>query len=152
MQRTLGSSLLCSCWKSVFHLSPVGQTLKKICFVQPVENASFFKEIRAVCWGQWRGDDIGSTESLIAKHRKMLIRSTLRKALTHQGAPLQTLSLGWELLLAKTGESLMTIMWKSISSHSVNFCLGAQGLLYCFRNDLHSNIYLVNLVHLSVHD
>lgn len=26
MQRTLGSSLLCSCWKSISHLSPVGQT------------------------------------------------------------------------------------------------------------------------------
>lgn len=26
MQRTLGSSPLCSCWKSIFHLSPVGQT------------------------------------------------------------------------------------------------------------------------------
>lgn len=29
MPRTLGSSLLCSGWKSIFHLSPVGQTLKK---------------------------------------------------------------------------------------------------------------------------
>lgn len=33
MQRTLGSSLLCSSWKSVFHLSPVGQTLKKKMFL-----------------------------------------------------------------------------------------------------------------------
>ena len=30
----------------------------------------------------------------------------LRKALTHQGASQQTLSLGWEVLLAKTRESL----------------------------------------------
>lgn len=61
MQRTLGSSLLCSGWKSVFHLSPVGQTLKKKnVFVQPVENASFFKEIGArLLWAKkgWRYEE-----------------------------------------------------------------------------------------------
>lgn len=51
-----------------------------------------------------KGEDSGSIELFIAEHRKMLIRLMLRKALTHQGASLQTLSGGCELQLAKTGE------------------------------------------------
>lgn len=126
-------------------LSPVSSraNFKKQCFVQAVENASFFKEITALCWGQWRGEYTGSIELLIAKHRKMLIRSMLRKALTHQGASLQTLSWGCELLLAKTGERLTRIVPRSISSHPVNCCLGAWGLLYYFWNDLQGKSYLV---------
>lgn len=77
-------------------LSPVSNraNLKKKCFVLLVENASFLKEIRAVCCllGAIKREDIGGIELLIAKHRKMLIRSMLRKALTHQGASLQILS------------------------------------------------------------
>lgn len=97
---------------------------KKKCSIQPVENATFFKEIRAFCWGQWKGEAMGSIELLIAKHRKMLIRFMLRKALTHQGASLQTLSWDHELLLANIGERLTWIVPKCISCHYVKYCLG----------------------------
>ena len=75
----------------------------------------------------------------------------LRKALTHQGASLQTLSLGWGMLLAKTRESLRRTVPKNIPCHPVNCCLEARDFPYGFGNDLHSKIYLAKLLYLSGH-
>lgn len=100
-------------------------------FVQPAGNASFKKS--QYLMGQWRGEATGNIELLIAKHRKMLIRVMLRKALTHQGASLRTLSWDCELLLAKTGERLTWILPRSISCHHVRYCLGQEAYWIVFE-------------------